>query len=178
MAKNFKKVLNSEIMKIEIKRASLYQAKEIAEVCVITWKHAYRGIVSDEFLDAMTPDRHERIIKENLERGLEDIFVAVYKEKIIGFVSVNKAGSEGYDAEIVAIYVLPEYQGCGTGKMLFTQALQAVESAGLNSVILWVLEDNSAVNFYRHLGGVVRKRSTKRIGNQTLNILGFVWEDL
>ena len=163
---------------IKIVKAFADQSGEIAKVCILTWQDAYRGIVLDEFLDSMTPDRHEKIMRENLRNGSEDIFVAVENEKIVGFIALRKQGSEGYDTEIPAIYILPEYQGYGVGKRLFEKAFETIKGYGFKSVILWVLEDNSAVNFYKKMGGKVKKKSTRTIGSQTLNILGFVWEDI
>lgn len=72
-------------------------------------------------------------------RSFEDqVLVAEHGGRIIGFVAFD-------DVELHALYVLPNYQGQGTGRRL-------LEAAGAVAR-LWVLEENNAARrFYERCG--------------------------
>ena len=44
---------------ITIRKAENEDVRQIAEILVEDWQKAYRGIMDDAFLDAMTDDRNE-----------------------------------------------------------------------------------------------------------------------
>lgn len=60
------------------------------------------------------------------------------------FVSVKPS------SEIVALYVLKEYQGCGIGKALINAAKDELTE---KNILLFVLKGNTqAIEFYEHIG--------------------------
>lgn len=118
------------------------------------WREAYAGIMPEAVLEAHTL---ERCRKSALRGSSSNTFVALDREdgdRVVGFavlshfarefVSVPEAG------EIVALYVLEEYQGLGLGRQLLERCLAWLPRS---RVALFVLEGNEkAVGFYEHMG--------------------------
>lgn len=50
--------------------------------------------------------------------------------------------------EIYAIYILKEYQKKGIGRKLLNSTFNKLNSLGMNSTIIWTLEDNPSRYFY------------------------------
>jgi ribosomal protein S18 acetylase RimI-like enzyme len=129
----------------------------IAEVIVSAWQAAYRGILPDEWLDAMSIPR----IEESWIGGLQD---ETYKVLVVeadgcarGFVGFGAARGDDLDpdrvGELYAIYVHPEWWGRGAGRALLSEALAALRERGYAHVVLWTMRDNArARRFYERAG--------------------------
>lgn len=118
------------------------------------WKETYTGLMPEGVLAAHTLER----CRESAEKGSpEHNFVVLDREngnRVAGFaaisfpardfVSVPEAG------EIVALYVLREYQGLDLGRMLVEHCLSRLHRP---RAALFVLEGNKkAIGFYEHIG--------------------------
>jgi ribosomal protein S18 acetylase RimI-like enzyme len=135
-------------------------ADEVERLRVTGWQTAYRGILPDDYLDAMRVDGERRrrwMAEKAVAEAIVVESVAVQSSAIVGWV----AGGRCRDAdrprpehgEIYAIYVLPEWWGRGAGQLLMTHAVRALTAAGLDDITLWVLEDNQrARRFYAAAG--------------------------
>jgi GNAT superfamily N-acetyltransferase len=112
-------------------------------------------------LDALDPAVFaERRRTRSYPPGVETL-VADDDGTIVGFVSfgpsrVDQATGDAFDmsaGELYAIYVDPDRQGAGTGRLLITAARHALAKAGFPVMRLWVLEENhSSRRFYEHFG--------------------------
>ena len=81
-----------------------------------------------------------------------------------------------YDGEIYELYLRPEFQGLGFGRRLFTAARRDLAQSGLKSLIVWALSENdTAVEFYRALGGKAVARSSEKFGTRVLDKVAFGW---
>lgn len=91
----------------------------------------------------------KNIISENGKNGIYN-FAAKKADKLVGFCQVVKG--KDYN-ELKIIYVLPDYQGRGIGKMLLSKALTLLDLD--KDTIVEVVEYNkSAIGFYKKLGFV------------------------
>jgi GNAT superfamily N-acetyltransferase len=89
---------------------------------------------------------------------------------------LNRARSLYYDGEIYELYLRPEFQGLGFGRKLFSAARRDLTQSGLQSLVVWALSDNeSAVEFYRSLGGRAVARSSERFGTKVLDKVAYAW---
>lgn len=95
-----------------------------------------------------------------------------------GFVSCGPAREvfEGYTGEVYALYLLKAAQGTGLGRQLFETARQSLAACGINGLYLWVLSDNPAAGFYRHMGGRALGRKMLDIGGKPLEETAYGWE--
>ena len=112
-----------------------------------SWHEAYKGIVSDSYLEDMTLEKCGKIAFD----WPDDLIVAKDGGRVVGFAGYgDSAGSPG-DGEIYALYVLSEYYGTGLGGRLMDAALEKLGARG--RVYLWVLKENArAIRFYEKCG--------------------------
>ncbi|GGA64191.1 GNAT family N-acetyltransferase [Ornithinibacillus halotolerans] len=165
---------------MNVRVATIQDAKGIARVHVDSWRTTYKGIVPNSFLENMSyADREERW-KEMIPH--HQVFVAENEAgEIVGFSSggLERFGKyPDYQGEVYAIYILEQYQGLGLGTKLLEPIVQYLKENGINRMLVLVLAENSATYFYESLGA-------KRIGTEELEIAGkklvefvYGWEDL
>jgi ribosomal protein S18 acetylase RimI-like enzyme len=138
----------------QIRLATPADAARIAEVNVRAWQHAYRGIISDAYLDSLDSSTLSTKVGETLRRHATTL-VAV-RSSVIGFSWVSASRDEDASpgtAELIALYVAPEHQRSGVGRALMAESLRVADLQGASRVTLWVLEANdSARAFYSSLG--------------------------
>lgn len=114
-----------------------------------SWQEAYRGIVSDRYLDSMTVEATTARARQFPENTL----IAKDQEKVVGFAVYGSSKDEDLpDAgEIIAIYVLSAYYNRKIGYRLMNEAFSRLRE--YNTVFVWVLEKNErAIRFYQKYG--------------------------
>ena len=124
---------------------------EISRVYEESWKYAYRGIIPQDFLDAIPKGRWAGAFDNNDWHTM----VCVEEGRIIGTGCFGKSRFGQYpDAgEIISIYFLPEYMGKGYGSRLIKYMLDELQKQGFRQVFLRVLEENvRARRFYEKNG--------------------------
>jgi ribosomal protein S18 acetylase RimI-like enzyme len=141
-----------------IREAVPADARAIAEIHVRSWQAAYRGQLTDDFLDALAVedrlDQHQRSLEE--PRAGWTTWVVEEGAGPIGFAVTGP--SEDADAgertaELYAIYLDPKWLGTGTGRRLLEHAVEDLRSRGFRTATLWVLETNvRARRFYEAAG--------------------------
>jgi len=142
---------------VTVRAADPHDAASIARVRVESWRWAYRGILPDALLDAMSVDDTERTWRRSIltDESIR-VFVAETADAAVGFVSASPSrdddAREG-TGEIAAIYVVPERAGAGGGRAIMAVAEDALRADGFVRATLWVLRDNApARGFYEHRG--------------------------
>ena len=111
------------------------------------WHEAYPGMVSQDYLDAMTLERCEKMAYS----WRDNLLVAKDGERVIGFTGYGVRDDAPGIGEVFALYVLSEYYGTGVGRQLMDAALEQLKE--YPQIRLWVLKDNGrAIRFYRKCG--------------------------
>ena len=145
---------------MHVRTATTADALAVETVRIRGWQAAYRGIVSDAFLDGLVIDAERRA--RMITSGQATTLVA----EDVGVLGMAVCGParDGEDAmELYALYVDPGCWRTGVG----TALLAACEGV----TVLWVLEDNErAQAFYRRQG------FTADGGRQELDLDGPVGE--
>jgi GNAT superfamily N-acetyltransferase len=120
------------------------------------------------------------IWRERIAVGGSLIFVAECDTGIVGFACGGKLREAiaGYDAELYAVYLLRENQRCGAGRALVRTLVDSLRDESLTGMVVWVLEKNPAVSFYRKLGGVKIAQKSIEIGGMPLEEVALGWPDL
>ena len=95
----------------QVKRDDLYNTAVFLDDC---WREVYRNIVSDDFLDAMSPEERHKAFIKRYDEGLSDFWVMLDDERLIGAAVFGKSFTEGYenDGEISATWVRPPKNDC------------------------------------------------------------------
>lgn len=168
---------------MHIRHANEQDAAGIADVHVNSWKTTYKGIVNDRFLEKLSAaDRIEgwRRKLANMPEDEQLLVIADEDGKVYGFMSYGtereqKISDEG---ELYAIYLLKEIQGMGWGRELFARLKEFLQKNGYRSLLVWVLEGNSAEHFYKHMGGQERRRKEIVIGGKTHTEVALLWSSI
>lgn len=143
-----------ELQSLIIRPAETCDIKSIAEIKVSGWQSAYRGIVDDEYLDAMFVQDQINAVSSY---PLSSFFVIENDLEILGFcrtAAYNFPNSEMTDYELREIYVRPDLKRHGIGSRMFRYILDELQSRGCKKMHLGVFEQNYAARqFYEKMGG-------------------------
>lgn len=143
-----------------IREAKLDDAYWIAYVNIHTSYSAYKWLMPEEHLINRIDTIKEfsekmRKVIENWTKHLvvEDLEI----HKIIWILGYWPSRNENYPDswEIIALYVLPEYQKLGIGKKLFLAWIDELINLWYNTMIINILEWNNAIDFYKKYWGTV-----------------------
>jgi GNAT superfamily N-acetyltransferase len=131
-------------------------AAGIARVQLAGWEWAYRGIMTDEVLDALDPDdRRARWHDILADDGNTVVAVPVGDGVIAGFASIGPCRDRDRmgAGEVYALYVDPARAGRGIGAALLGAAVETLRRDGYERLVLWVLAANRrARRFYQAQG--------------------------
>jgi ribosomal protein S18 acetylase RimI-like enzyme len=143
-----------------IRPARTADAAQLALVYVRSWQSAYRGLVSQAYLDGLDPVRRlagwERVIAE-LDPVSGGVLVAEDGRRLQGFVGYCPSRDDDTDpratGEITVLYLRPDAWGQGIGRQLMAAAVSGLTAAGYEQAVLWVLDSNArARRFYAAAG--------------------------
>src|ERR1700684_1753395 len=163
---------------IEIRRAKASDAPAVASAHDEAWRMAYQGIIPGTELEKLINRRGPSWWDSAIRKGSR-IALLQFGDNIAGYANYgrNRARSLTYDGEIYELYLRPEFQGLGFGRRLFTAARRDLAQSGIKSLVVWALSDNeSAVEFYRALGGRPAARSCEKFGDRTLDKVAYAWQ--
>jgi GNAT superfamily N-acetyltransferase len=82
-----------------------------------------------------------------------------------------------YKGELTAIYIRQSHQGKGIGRYLVRAVAGRLHLSGINSMMVWVLVDNPACQFYSALGGKPVHEKELEIGKKPLIEVAYGWMD-
>ena len=143
---------------MRIREAEPKDAEAIAEVHIRSWQAAYRGQLTDEYLDGLSVDERLEQHRRSLEHPRAEwrTWVADDEGDVTGFAVTGP--SEDADAdpstgEVYAIYLEPDRMGTGLGRELFEHAVGDLRDRGFSAVTLWVLETNERARRFYEVAG-------------------------
>lgn len=111
-----------------------------------SWHDTYASIIPKEAMDTVTLAYCEMIAI----RYPQNTLVLKDKGEVVGFSGYFAHENETQDFEVMALYILKDYQGLGLGKLLLEETLTFNT---MHPVILWVFENNHrAIDFYKSQG--------------------------
>ena len=147
---------------ITIRKATVEDAAEIANVHINSWREAYKGLLPQDFLD---------------ERALN------FKNRYELWKRVT--GTNGRDedkkdwCEVWCIYLLEKYHGKKIGFNLLKQYFDIHSDKGFSKGYFWVLDNNPTIKFYEKVGGRYDGRGKEgEISGQKVKELMFVWDEI
>lgn len=136
-------------------------ADRLGEIHVAAWRAAYRGIMPDGYLDALTAAERADYWREGLSRppaARTVRLVAVDAADVpVGFLFGGGAGGdpdpEAVEGEVYVLNVHPDHWDTGVGSFLLRRAQDQLAVQGFGAAVLWVLAGNRrARSFYERHG--------------------------
>ncbi|MGC2240955.1 MAG: GNAT family N-acetyltransferase [Acidimicrobiia bacterium] len=127
-------------------------AADLARVHVVSWQEAYRGLLSQSFLDSIDVTARTEWWERTISTGESSISVGEVDGVVEGFCLSGVSHDPGW-GEIYAIYTTPAMWGTGLGRALLTAGEASMVDRGFQGALLWVLDGNArASRFYERQG--------------------------
>lgn len=173
----------SVAQQIRIREAVEPDAFGTACVEVDGWRATYQAIMPNEVLAQRTYEVRERYWAEVLRTASSQnkaLYVAEGADRQIigfGYVGPERQGDPIYRGELYGLYVLPEYQRRGIGQALTRIAVDHLATAGIHSLLVWVLAANPYRRFYEKLGGNLLRQERLNIGGRQLESIAYGWPE-
>jgi ribosomal protein S18 acetylase RimI-like enzyme len=138
-------------MTLVIRPETADDCQALAELHVLAWQKAYRGLLPDDVLDGLSVADWAQHRRNRLHNdGPRTTVVAERDGVVVGFVRFGPDRADETYGEIQAIYVHPDHWGCGAGDALIREALKNLPQ---QEIRLWMLEGNErAQRFYARHG--------------------------
>ncbi len=145
-------------MDVRIREMAADDIDAVAEIRVRGWQFAYRGLMPQSYLDALSVEEDAAARRERWATPWPGIMVLIAERdgRPVGFCAFGPTRDDDHAQrtfDIYAIYARPEAIGTGAGRALMDAALDRCRAAGVDSVALWVLTGNDrARRFYERAG--------------------------
>lgn len=144
----------------------------IQEIAYVTWPHTFRDILSKEQISYMIEMMYSTAaLTEQTMQKKHQYLIVKDETKNLGYASYELNYKGLSITKIHKIYILPEAQGKGVGKLLMNTITTVAKENRNTSLSLNVNRDNAAFDFYRNIG-------FEKVGEENIDIGdGFLMED-
>lgn len=148
----------------------------MARIKVDGWRNAYDNIVSSKYLKKLNYEEQTKRYIASFEEYKDLVLVAVKNKEVLGYSCFNPQ-NEKYDAELVSLYIKPDYLNQGIGTTLFKETAKELGEQNKKNMIVWCFKDNqNARVFYEDLGGKVVEEKIVTIGDETYEEVGYYFD--
>ena len=147
-----------------IKAAALNDLPVIHDLANAIWPHAYGDILSPGQLKYMLDKIHSINSLQNQLLNLHNFIIVLDNVIPVGFASFSLREENSSVFHLHKIYVLPNQQGNGTGKMLLEYVANSIKEMGATSLTLNVNRHNKARYFYEKYGFTIEQEVNIDIG--------------
>jgi ribosomal protein S18 acetylase RimI-like enzyme len=168
---------------LEFRLANQADAPRIAALHAASWRSAYRGMLSDEYLNGDIASDRSKFWFQRLTapKPKQRVVLAETERQLAGFACAFGADDQQLGTLLDNLHVSREFQRQGIGAKLMREiaSWSQAEFPG-EGLFLWVLEPNwPARHFYEDLGAV-------RVGEDvwaspdggSISSLCYAWKDL
>jgi GNAT superfamily N-acetyltransferase len=143
-----------------IRDAAKSDVSAIAHLHAESWRSAYRGILSDDYLENHAHSDRLAAWEERFSAMPPNpMFVMVAEEgtQLAGFACVFPDEDAVFGSFLDNLHVAPQFTGRGIGRQLLSEAAACLLTSGSQAgLYLWVLEQNhGARRFYERAGGIL-----------------------
>ncbi len=156
---------------VKIHKAEISDIIRIRDIAYKTWPHTFGAILSEEQINYMLSMMYSvEALSDQINKG-HQFFIAGNEKLDLAFIGIESGHPRKDCCKIHKLYVLPEFQGKGIGKLLISKAKEICLSEKLSCLNLNVNRFNPAVEFYKTIGFEIILEEDIDIGN------GFLMED-
>jgi GNAT superfamily N-acetyltransferase len=130
--------------RVIIRKARESDILGLAETHVASWRAAYRGLMPDKIIEKHTVESRSVAWTKTLVDPTQRILVCISDERVAGFSYFGRSRekhAEPTEAELMAIYVHPDYWRRGIGRAICRETIENLRG-NFSTVIVWVLRDN------------------------------------
>lgn len=157
---------------VTISEATVEDIDKIQEIAYKTWPVAYGQILSKEQLDYMLEMMYSNeTLNDNIINNGHFFLLANEGADCLGFASFEHHYLNKNTTRLHKLYVLPESQGRGIGKLLLDKIMVLAIDNHSDVISLNVNKFNKAFIFYKKMGFEIVAEEDLEIGN------GYLMED-
>ncbi|MCL1942588.1 MAG: GNAT family N-acetyltransferase [Candidatus Azobacteroides sp.] len=149
-----------------VRKAEKQDCGLIHDLAGQVWEPTYGNILSKEQVDYMFDRMYSVPSLENQMDNGHTYYILYHDEKPAGYLSIERERKDLFHLQ--KIYILPDQQRNGGGKLLIEKAEQHVTEHAETPVCtieLNVNRNNKAVGFYKKRGFVIDREGDFDIGN-------------
>ncbi len=148
---------------MQIRAALPSDLESIAQLHTLSWRMAYRGILSDAYLDGDLFADRRALWQGRFDKpaAQQSIVVAEIADALVGFACSFGSHDATWGSLLENLHVAPGHKGAGLGSQLVTHVAQwCARTQAADGLHLWVLAGNTAAQgFYRRLGATLVEQS-------------------
>jgi ribosomal protein S18 acetylase RimI-like enzyme len=162
---------------VAVRVATPADLPQVAQIARITWDATYQGVIEAE-------NRREFLERAYRPENLTDsvntpghwFYVAVLKDELIGFGHfLRRYHPTQARAELLRLYVLPNYQSLGVGTLILKTGFAALAQAKIEQCFVSVQETNPlARKFYERHGFVYHHKHGQFLGTQIVVLVEYI----
>lgn len=159
---------------MEIVVATKEHIPVIQKIAKETWFDTYAKLLSKEQIDYMLNMMYSSDVLKSQMDADNFCFLLVRQENtesFFGFVSYETSYMETNKTKLHKLYILPQCQATGAGRIFVDKVCEGARKAGNDIVFLHMNRDNKALNFYKRMGFEIVGEGDFDIGG------GFLMED-
>jgi ribosomal protein S18 acetylase RimI-like enzyme len=162
---------------LQIRFATHADLPQIAQIARVTWDDTYKETIALE-------NRHEFLERAYKPQNLEDsidapghwFYVAEREKQVVGFGHfLRRYHPTIARAELVRLYVLPNYQNLGIGEAILKTGFAALARAKMEQCFVSVQTSNAkARRFYERHGFTFHRSHGQFLGTQIITLAEYV----
>ena len=139
-------------------------ADAIAALHATSWRSAYRGLLTDDYLDNGVDADRQTVWRERLQGPATAPAFGIVAEdaagQMIGFTYVLPGHDPVWGTLVDNLHVHPGHKGGGIGRRLLQAVARQLGPEHTQPVFLWVLDGNEpAKRFYARMGAEFAEQS-------------------
>ncbi len=143
---------------IELRKATVEDARLLASTRRIVWQETYRGIYPDEMLDHYDLERHAQKDAQRISDPHHHYYLFLDGNDCVGYFSYgpyNYGAYKDFDLCLNHLYIRKEYKGMGLGRQAFQHLRNFCGSQEIKKFFCGCnVHNHAAVAFYQHMGGI------------------------
>ncbi|SFM29612.1 Ribosomal protein S18 acetylase RimI [Paenibacillus sp. 1_12] len=155
-------------MRTQIRRMIVEDIPMLQQVAKTTWNTTYEGIIPLHIQETFLQRNYsETDLKNRMERSV--VFVADVGGEVKGFANFSRSKNKREEAELGAIYILPELQSQGIGGQLLHAGIENL--SGIKFLTVVVEKENIiGIRFYKSKGFVALNEFEEQLDGHTLKL--------
>ena len=155
---------------VEIITADNTHIPAIVEIAEITWAATYSRLLTPDAMRYMLDTLYnEKELQRIIENGSQNFLMLKDQHGYQGFAAFGVRKDDPKVYKLHKIYVYPENQGKGYGKLLMEEVKRQVSALGGTMLDLNVNRHNQAQEFYKKLGFKIIREEDVPVGQYFMN---------
>ncbi len=169
--------MSYKIVNFTIRLATNVDLPQITHVANVTWQATYHNAITlENQRDFLAQLYKPEILANSLTAMGQWLYVSQVENKVVGFGHfVQRYHPTQHRAELVSLYVLPDYQSKGIGQAILETAFATLSKANITQCTASVKTTNiQACKFYERNGFVFHRKHGQFLGRQIIILMEYI----